>query len=84
MNKPTSIPAFLAALSIIASAIGGSIFANWFMGNDVTQDARLKQLDTISSQLTTIGERVRILSDSDKTYWNGYSEGLTACYTSHP
>ena len=34
----------------------------------------------IVNELSSIKEDMRVLVDQNRCYWNGYSEGLTACY----
>lgn len=55
----------------------------WMRGGDVGNDARLEHMQSMNEQLAELNAQVRILLNEDKTYWNGYSEGLTACYNSH-
>jgi hypothetical protein len=36
----------------------------------------------LSDQIREANTQLATLVDSDRTYWNGYSDGITACYKS--
>lgn len=79
-TKPTTsvIPHIFGATLVVVSVLLGYTMR----GNDIKHDARLEQMKLLSDQLTVISERVKVLTNQDQSYWNGYSEGISACYHS--
>lgn len=80
-NKTSVALSFIAGGLIVTLAI---LLGYYMRGGDVRRDARLESLKLVEKQLTEISQSVGILVNSDESYWNGYSEGLTACHAYHP
>lgn len=77
-------PSPLFAIAGTALTVCCVLLGYWMRGTDVSQDARLSSLRVIERQLAEISSQTQMLTNADKTYWRGYSEGLTSCYTTHP
>lgn len=81
-SEPKSSPtayALRVVLAVTCVALG-----YWMRGGDVVNDARLQELLVISDKVSRLHSSVNVLVNSDQTYWRGYSEGIDACYKTHP
>lgn len=79
--SPTVLAIGYFTLALVA--LGSYVGTFWTLQQSQDCTKVLSAEPAIISDLSSIKEDLNVLLDQQKCYWNGYSEGLSSCYSAH-